>query len=131
AMQIAYQLATEGRSEPNPDPLERIALEQLARVAELHVTQLTGLPTSRTGRPLTVVPANRTLWLQRSAEVYRPMLEQVATTLAARPAPGEAGSGDPFSDPAVEADPMYAMWAQMAEAVAPAMLAMAAGSMLA
>lgn len=130
AMQVAFQLATEGRSEPNPDPLERIAIEQLARVAELHVTQLTGLPTSRTGRPLTVVPVNRTIWLQRSAAVYRPLLEQVSQSLAARP-PHESGSGDPFADPAVEADPMYAMWAQMADAMAPAMLAMASGSMLA
>jgi putative hydrolase len=131
AMQIAFQLATEGRSEPNPDPLERIALEQLARVAELHVTQLTGLPTSRTGRPITVVPVNRTVWLQRAAGVYRPLLEQVSQSLAARPAAHEGGSGDPFGDPAAEADPMYAMWAQMADAMAPAMLAMAAGSMLA
>jgi putative hydrolase len=132
AMQIAFQLATEGSSEPNPDPLDRIALEQLARVAELHVSSLTGLPTSRTGRPVTVVPVNRSVWLQRSAAVYRPLFEQLAGSLTKGP-PGaaEGALDDPFGDPSVEADPMMAMWAQMADAMAPAMLAMAAGSMLA
>jgi hypothetical protein len=54
AKQFAGALANEGESESNVDPLERIQIEQLARVAELHITQATGLspppPSTPTGR---------------------------------------------------------------------------------
>ena len=52
ARQLAFQVATGGESEPNVDPLERIRLEQLARVAELQVAEATGLATvdHRAGR---------------------------------------------------------------------------------
>ena len=42
ARQLAASIATEGKSEPNVDPLDRIQLEQLARVAELQVGNATG-----------------------------------------------------------------------------------------
>jgi len=34
---LAYGVATDGKSDDNADPLVRIAFEELARVAELHV----------------------------------------------------------------------------------------------
>lgn len=46
ARQLAVSLATGGESEPNVDPVERIRFEQLTRVADLHVSQATGLSTS-------------------------------------------------------------------------------------
>ena len=51
ARQLAASIATEGASEPNIDPLDRIKLEQLARVAELQVANATGLATSGNVRP--------------------------------------------------------------------------------
>jgi putative hydrolase len=124
AVQIAIQLATEGRSEDNPDPLERIALEQLARVAELQVARVTGLPTSTTGRPVTVVPVTRAMWIHRSADAYRPLFEQLAASLAG-PRDAEAAI-----DPELAGDPMAAMWGNMVDALAPMMLSMTAGSMV-
>ncbi|MDD9371160.1 MAG: hypothetical protein PV358_13660, partial [Acidimicrobiales bacterium] len=56
---LALAVATDNTAEPNVDPLERIKLEQLARVAELHVANVTGLSTTVTGRELTVLPVNR------------------------------------------------------------------------
>ncbi|HQF96387.1 MAG TPA: hypothetical protein PLS46_19615, partial [Microthrixaceae bacterium] len=47
ARQAAAALASEGGSEANVDPLVRIQFEQLARVAELQVAQVTGLTLSR------------------------------------------------------------------------------------
>ena len=44
ARQLALSIATGGQAEPNVDPAERIFLEQLSRVADLHVAQATGLP---------------------------------------------------------------------------------------
>ena len=129
SVQIAMQLATEGRSEDNPDPLERIALEQLARVAELQVARVTGLPTSTTGRPVSIVPVTRVMWIQRSADTYRPLFERLAGSLSSR---GSTEEGEGVDEPGVDVggDPMAAMWGNMVDALAPMMLSMTAGSMV-
>jgi len=126
ARAFALQLATGGTSEPNPDPLERIQLEQLARVAELHVGQVTGLSTSVTGRPLTVVPVNRAMWVHRTADAYRPLFEALAGALAADTA-GATGDADADAD---AGDPMGAFLGQLMAAAQPMMLSMMAGSLL-
>ena len=46
ARQIGGYMAAEGQSEGNVDPIERIKLEELARVAELQIGDFTGLATS-------------------------------------------------------------------------------------
>ena len=43
ARALAQNVATEGDAEANPDPIERIRLEELVRAAELHVADATGL----------------------------------------------------------------------------------------
>ena len=62
ARQLALSISTgdSTTSEPNVDPLERIKIEQLARVADLQVANATGLSTSITGRGVTIVPVTRT-----------------------------------------------------------------------
>jgi putative hydrolase len=119
---FALQLATGGTSEPNPDPLERISLEQLARVAELHVAQITGLRTSVTGRPITIVPVTRALWIHAATDAYRPLFEALAGSLAA------AAAAPPSPEDAE--DPMAAMLHQVMGAAAPMLLSIMAGSML-
>ena len=42
ALNLAISIASGGRTESNVDPVDRIAMEQLARVAELQITQATG-----------------------------------------------------------------------------------------
>ena len=59
ARQIAHWLATDGQSEPNVEPVERMRFEELLRVAELRVADSTGLATSTTGRVVAVVPMTR------------------------------------------------------------------------
>jgi putative hydrolase len=127
AMQFALQIATDGQSEPNPDPTDRIALEQLARVAELHVAQVTGLSTSVTGRPVSIVPVTRAIWVQRSAETYRPLFEALAASLGSAPVPMPDPNDPDGLDPE---DPMAAMWGTLMGAMAPMVLSMTAGSML-
>lgn len=128
AMQFALQIATEGSSEPNPEPTDRIALEQLARVAELHVSQVTGLSTSLTGRPVSIVPVTRAMWVQRSAETYRPLFEGLAESLGSTAGPASTSSSD--LDRLDDDDPMGAMWGTLMGAMAPMVLSMTAGSML-
>lgn len=91
ARQVAFSLATGGSSEPNVDPVRRIEIEQLARVAELHVARLTGRELSATGRPVQVLASSRTIWVDRSLGAYRPIIDGLATTMTAP----EQVSGDP------------------------------------
>jgi putative hydrolase len=81
ARQLAVWLATGGTPEPNVDPLQRMKLEELARVAEMHVADATGLPTSTTGSVVTVLPVGRAEWATRTLTAYRPLLERLATSL--------------------------------------------------
>jgi len=50
ARQLAIGGGHRGHSETNVDPVDRMAIEQLARVADLHVADITGLSTSVSGR---------------------------------------------------------------------------------
>lgn len=136
ARNLALAVATEGQSEPNVDPLERIQLEQLARVAELHVAHVTGLATTVTGKELSVLPTTRGQWAQRTLDDYRPLLEKLASSLGIPDDPGEAGEGagagslDP-DDPRFGAeDQLAAMLGPMMQALQPMMVAMTAGSMV-
>ncbi len=91
ARQTAMWLASDGQPEPNVDPLERIRLEELVRVADLHVSQQTGLNTSIAGGVLSVLPVTRRDWALHSIEAYRPFLERLATSLSSAAADAEAG----------------------------------------
>jgi putative hydrolase len=126
ARAFATQLATGGDSEPNPDPVERIQLEQLARIAELHVAKVTGLSTSVTGRPLTIIPVNRSTWVHQATEAYRPLFEALAGALAADAGQAAAASDDDDRG----ADPMGAFLGQLMAAAQPMMLSLMAGSLL-
>jgi len=85
ARQTASWLATDGQPEPNVDPLERIRLEELVRVADLHVSAATGLSTSIAGGILSILPVSRGDWALHSLEAYRPFLERLATSLSTAP----------------------------------------------
>jgi putative hydrolase len=122
ARQLAVAIATEGSSEPNVDPAERIQLEELGRVADLHVSNRTGLSTAPGGRRIEIAAVNRTVWAQRSLDAYRPLLEKLAGSLSALPPP-DADDADPN-------DPTAAMFAPLMQMLGPMMLGMTAGSLV-
>jgi putative hydrolase len=140
ARSLALAVATDNQSEPNVDPIERIKLEQLARVADLNVANVTGLSTTVTGRELSVLPVNRGHWAQRTLEDYRPLLEGLAGSLGSPDAGGpggtEAGGGSELElgdDLGLGVDPddqFAAMLGPMIQAMQPMMVAMTAGSMV-
>lgn len=133
ARQLAVSIATEGRSEPNIDPVERMRLEQLARVAELHVTGATGLTTVSDGRPVTVEPVTRTTWVLRTTEAFRPLFEQLAGSLGSG-----AGSAPPSVPPGTLPEQLLggdedsaAEWLSgLMSMLSPMLLGMTAGSMI-
>ncbi|MEY2430420.1 MAG: hypothetical protein QOC92_145 [Acidimicrobiaceae bacterium] len=127
ARQLAASIASDGVSEPNIDPLDRIKLEQLARVAELQVANASGLTTSPTGRGVTVLPVNRSQWIQRTLESHRPLFEALAGSLSGGMARGLVEPDDPDLP---DDDPMAKMLGGIMQAFSPVMLGMTAGSML-
>jgi putative hydrolase len=120
AKQLAVTLATEGSTEVNVDPSQRIQLEQLGRVADLHVARVTGLDTAPHGRTPVIAPVNRTVWAQRTIDAWRPLLEKLAGSLSSSaPLPTD------FAD-----DPAAAMFGPLLQMMGPMMLTMTAGSMV-
>lgn len=87
ARQLATWTATEGKAEDNPDPLVRIKLEELLRVADMHVAEATGLPTSRRGW-VGLRCVTRAEWAARTLELWKPVLEALATSLSPGASPG-------------------------------------------
>jgi putative hydrolase len=123
ARQLAISVATGGASEPNVDPVERMSIEQLARVADLRVADATGLSTSVAGRAVSVVPVNRTRWVMDSLEAYRPLVERLAQSLG-------PDAADLEDEPDDVGDPMAGMFSGMLRMFQPMVLAMTAGSMV-
>ena len=92
ARQAALMTATGGESEPNVDPLDRVRLEELLRVADLHVSDATGLATAQTGGIVSVKAVTRAEWAYYTLDAYRALFEALGTALTATPL-GGAGSG--------------------------------------
>jgi putative hydrolase len=125
ARQLAISVASGGQSEPNVDPVERMQIEQLARVADLRVADATGLSTSVSGRAVSVLPVNRTRWVMDTLDAYRPLVERLAEALGPN---DEDDAGD--DEPMEPGDPLAGMFSGMLEMFQPMVLAMTAGSMV-
>jgi putative hydrolase len=123
ARQLAQWTASEGEPEDNPDPIARVRLEELLRVADLHVTDTTGLATSATGGILTARAVTRSEWALKTLEAWRPLLERLASSL------GRASTPGPDAEPP-SADPMAKLLGNLPQAVAPLLFGMQAGTMV-
>src|SRR5450631_3052850 len=95
---FALNVATGGNAEPNVEPIQRIRLEQLARVAELNVIEATGMPVSPDGRRLTCVPVGRGDWTIRALDSWRAVLQAMAAPPAGA-TPVTTPSASPGLDP--------------------------------
>ena len=119
--QLAKHFATQlaGANEGNVDPLQRIALEDLVRVADMHVSEATGLPTSPSGRPPTIRVVTRGDWAARTLDDWRPLFEGMAGSLgkiAATPADADDSTADLIGG--------------LTQFIGPMLLGMQAGSMV-
>ena len=118
ARQTAQWIATDGVSEPNVEPLERLRMEELLRAADLHVGETTGLSTSVAGGVLSALPVTRNDWALHSMEAYRPFLERLAAALAQ--------SGRPETEP----DPATALLGDLGKILVPVLLGVQSGYMV-
>lgn len=125
---FALNVATGGAPESNVEPLQRIQVEQLSRVAELNVIEATGMPVTPDGRRLTCVPVGRGDWTVRALESWRPVLAALATP---PPAPDPAGPAGQELDPSLDpAGGMAAMLGQWASAIGPMFFGLQVGSVV-
>jgi len=130
AKQIAASVATGGESEANVDPGDRIAFEQLARVAELHVSTATGMSVGD-GTPPQIRPATRHEWAMATLDAYRPMLQAMSETMSeTMTATGEELLPSDAEIPGMPGG-MFSgdFMAQIMKMLAPMMLSMTSGSM--
>jgi putative hydrolase len=121
ARQLAVWGATGGQTESNVEPLARVRLEELLRVAELHVGQATGLPLSGTG-VLSAATLTRSEWALRSLDAWGPLLERLAGSMA------EATAEDPGAT--TPPDPMGQLLGNLPQVLGPLLFGMQAGSMV-
>ncbi|MDQ1402161.1 MAG: hypothetical protein QOG03_477 [Actinomycetota bacterium] len=134
ARQVSISIASGGAVEPNVDPLERIKLEELARVAELHVGEATGLTTDVNGRAVAVRAVSRAEWAHATLDAYRPLLERLAETVGA--AGGAAGAdGEPLGvdlDELGDDHPELSdqLLGNLSQVLGPVMMGLTAGSMI-
>src|SRR5580704_10465611 len=75
ARTLAHGVATDGGADDNADPLVRIAFEELARVAELHVAEATGISLTAGGTGISFDAVGPGQWSFKVLEAYRPTLQ--------------------------------------------------------
>jgi putative hydrolase len=125
ARQFAQWAATGGALETNVDPLSRVRLEELLRVAELHVGEATNLPLTA-GQLLSVQAVTPGEWARRALDAWKPLLERLAGAVAETlPTPDSADI-----EPAAGADPMSQLFGQIPQMLGPLLFGMQAGSMV-
>jgi putative hydrolase len=85
ARQAALAVSTGGEVEANVDPLARLRLEELLRVADLHVSDTTGLATSQTGGIVSVRAVTKAEWAYFTLDHFRSLFEGLAAALTPPP----------------------------------------------
>lgn len=118
ARQFARMLASGGQAEQNVDPVLRSRVEELARIAELHVARATGLDLGPGGGAPRVTALSRSEWALRTLDAYRPLMERLAGRLGTGGLPPEAADS-----------PEAQFLGGIFQFLNPMMMAMSAGSM--
>src|SRR5580700_10036883 len=127
ARTLAHGVATDGGSDDNADPLVRIAFEDLARVAELHVADATGISLAAGGTTISFDAVGPGQWSFRLLEAYRPTLQLMveAQQQAASAAPASSTDLTDLDDPT---DGLGGFLSQFALTLGPVLLGMQFGS---
>ncbi|MGH9093935.1 MAG: zinc-dependent metalloprotease, partial [Acidimicrobiales bacterium] len=126
AKQLAQWAAVGGQPETNVDPVSRVRLEEMLRIAELHISDATGLELSTKGM-LTVRAVTRSEWALRSLEAWRPLLERLAERMKGIDLGGAEEADQP---PGAGGDPMAQLFGNLPQVLGPLMFGMQAGSMV-
>ena len=140
ARQLAQWTSTGGQADANPDPLTRVRLEELVRVAELHVGDATGMAVS-SGGVLKAKVVSRSEWALWTLDAWRPLLERLASAMAAgngdegSPSStgfgfGPVGAAEPGGPGLGGGDPMAQLFGNLPQVLGPLLFGMQAGGMV-
>lgn len=121
ARQFAMMTATNSSPEPNVEPTSRIAVHQLATIADLHVRDITGLSTSDTTQPPVIEVVNRSTWVHHTIEAFKFYFSDFSA---------DSTSANGTESLELESNGMDAMMSNLTKMMAPAMLGMSVGSMI-
>ena len=121
ARQFAMMTATNSSAEPNVEPTSRIAVHQLATIADLHVLDITGLSTSDTTQPPVIEVVNRSTWVHHTIEAFKFYFSDFSA---------DSTSANGTESLELESNGMDAMMSNLTKMMAPAMLGMSVGSMI-
>ena len=130
AAQLAGSIASRGAPESNVDPVDRMAVEQLARVAELQVQDATGRASDP---PVRLVPLNRSQWARTFLNDEQDLLERIAGSIG-QALQSQLGGLDPdeLAGPGDQPSPFgispEALIRQVMGMMGPMLLGMMAGS---
>jgi putative hydrolase len=92
ARTFAHSVAA-GGPEANVDPTERIRLEELARVAELHVSEVSGLTITPGGSAIEILAVGPGSWAWHTVEDWQFVLTAMTGESTAGTVPGETPDG--------------------------------------
>ena len=101
ARAMAQTVASDGAAEANPDPAERMRIEELARIAELHVAEVTGMAATPTGSSLEIVAVGPGGGAWQTVEDWRFLLDAMGRSAPAGTAPPQ---GSPATNPGAPGD---------------------------
>lgn len=128
ARQMATWAATGGKPQDNVDPVARVRLEELIRVAELHVAEATGLAVSSSG-VLRVRAVAAPEWALRTLEAWKPRLEALAGRMNSAIA-SDAAQPSPEQQDLAGGDPMAQLFSNLPQVLGPFLFGLQAGSMV-
>lgn len=121
ADQLAAAVASDGGTEANVAPADRITFGELAGVAQLAAESATGLPITADRRPIQVSVVNRTGWAHHTLRDWRPLFQQLQEGLV-------AARDEPDTSTVTEGTP-EALLRRLMEPVTPLLADMTAGSL--
>jgi putative hydrolase len=93
ARALAHSVATGGQPEANVEPLARIELEELARVAELHISELTGLAVTPSGAPVEIMTVGPGAWAWQTLDDWQFLLGAMSSPALPQGTPDTVGAG--------------------------------------
>jgi putative hydrolase len=131
ARQVAMFTSTAGQPEGNPDPVARLHLEELLRVAEMHVGTATGLATSDRG-VLSPKAVTKSEWALAALDAWRPLLERLANASARAEGqdPRALGFGPGSGEGDGPPDPMSQLLGNLPQVLGPVLFGVQAGAMV-
>jgi len=125
ARQFAMMSTNISSPEPNVEPTTRITVNQLAQVADLHVRDVTGLPTTTSMQSPNIEVVHRSTWIHHTLAAFKFYFSDFSAPSIDNPN-DEIGSELAASD----TNDMDAMMMNLTKLMTPAMLGMSVGSMV-